>query len=86
MYRYFDNNDAPQDKDYQKIIEQLNGFIEHLSSEEDRQLLTKMVSDIYHKHCKSIRAMERDGPSLMMPMIMALLLDQQLMVDSLKGQ
>jgi hypothetical protein len=84
MHRYFDNSETPKDKTYQKIISQFNRFMEHLTSEEDRQLLSKMVSDSYHKHHKSIMAMESDDPSLVTPLIMALLLDQQLMINRLK--
>jgi len=45
MYRYLDNKETPKDKSYQKILVQLNGFIEHLPSEEDKQILSRMVSE-----------------------------------------
>ena len=50
MYRYFDASETPKDKAYQKIMEQLDGFMEHLPSEEDRQLLSRMVSECLDKH------------------------------------
>ncbi len=84
MYRYFDNNDAPKDKYYQKIMEEINIFMEHLPSEGNKQLLSNMVSKCYHKHCEAIKSMEGDDPSLMTSFIMALLVDQQLVIDRLK--
>jgi hypothetical protein len=84
MYRYFDNTETPKDKVYQKIMEQLDGFMEHLPSEQDRQLLSKMVSECIHKHGKSIKSMEKDDPSLMTPLIMALIVGQNSMIDQLK--
>ena len=77
-------SETPKDKSYQKILEQLDGFMEHLPSEEDRQLLSKMVSECYRKHHKSIMAMGKDDPSLITPLIMALLVDQQSMINRLK--
>ncbi len=77
-------SETPKDKTYQKITEQLDGFIEHLPSWEDRQLLSKMVSECYFKYSDAIRVMEKDDPSLTMPMIMSLLLDQQSMINRLK--
>ncbi len=84
MYRYFDDSETPKDKDYQKIMEQLDGFMEHLPSEEDRQLLSRMVSECYYKYGKSIKSMENDDPSLMTPLIMAMIVDQNSMIDQLK--
>ncbi len=84
MYRYLDNTETPKDKSYQKIVELFNGFIEHLPSEEDRQLLSKMISDSYHKQNDSIKSKENDDPRLITPLIMALLVDQQLKIDRLK--
>ena len=85
MYRYFDNSETPKDKDYQKIMDQIDGFMEHLPSEEDRQLLLKMVSNSYRKHYGAIKSMEKDDPDLITQLIMALLVDQQSMIDRLEG-
>ena len=85
MYRYFDNNDAPKDKTYQMIREQLNLFMGHLPSEEDRQLLSKMVSECYYKYGKSIKSMERDDPDLIKQLIMALIMDQNSMIERLQN-
>ncbi len=84
MYRYFGDTEDPKDETYQNIMEQLDGFIEHLPSEEDRQILSKMVSNSYYKYYEAIKSMERDDPSLIAPLIMALLVDQQLLVNRLK--
>jgi hypothetical protein len=86
MHRHLDNPKTPEDKTYQKVMRELNRFLERLSSDEDRQLLSKMVSDSCHKHHQSILAMERDDPSLLMPLIMALLVDQQSVIDRLKDK
>jgi hypothetical protein len=85
MHRYFDNAEKSKDKTYQKIMEQLNGFMENLPSEEDRQLLSNMVSNIYHKYYKSIKSMEEDDPSLLTPLIMALIVDQNSMIERLEN-
>ena len=84
MYRYFDNNDAPKDKTYQKIMEQLNILMEHLPSEEDRHLLSNMVSNVYRKYYGAIKSMEKDDPSLLTPLIMALIVDQNSMIERFK--
>jgi hypothetical protein len=86
MYRYFDSDETSKDKTYQKVMSQFSSYMEHLPTEEDRQLLSKMFSDSCRKYCKSIMAKEQDDPSLIMPMIMALLVDQQSVIDSLRGQ
>lgn len=84
MYRLLDNTETPKDKTHQKIMEQLIGFIEHLPSEEDKQLLSNMVSKSCNKHSEAIKSMEGDDPDLITPLIMALLLDQQLMINQLQ--
>ena len=76
--------ETPKDAAYQKIREQLDGFMDNLPSEADKQLLTKMVTDSYCKHYEAIKAMERNDPILFAPLIMALLLDQQLLINRLK--
>jgi hypothetical protein len=85
MYRYFDASETPKDKAYQSIMQRLNRFIEALPTEADKLLLLNMISECYHKYNKAIKAKERDDPSLIMPLIMALLVDQQTMVDTMKN-
>ena len=80
MFRYLANFETPKDKTFQKIMEQIDGFMEQLPSEEDKHLFSKMVSECYHKHYEAIKSMEGDDPGL----IMALIVDQQLMIDRLQ--
>ena len=84
MYRYFDNSEAPKDKDYQKIMDQFHELMEHLPSEEDKQILSKMVSECYYKYYESIKSMEKDDPSLIAPLVMALIVDQNSMINRLQ--
>ncbi len=84
MCRYSDNTETPKDKTFQKIMEQLDGFTEHLPSEEDKHLFSKMVSGCYDKHYEAIKSMEGHDPGLITPLIMALIVDQQSMVDRLQ--
>ncbi len=84
MPRLLDYSQNPKDKTYQKIMEELDGFMENLPSEEDRQLLTRMVSNVCNKHYEAIKSMEGDDPSLMTPLIMSLVVDQNSMIDQLK--
>jgi hypothetical protein len=84
MYRYSDNAETPKEKTYQKIMEQLSIFMEHLPSEEDRQLLSRMVSECCDKHSEAMRSMERDDPSLISPLIMAMVVDQNSMIERLE--
>lgn len=79
-----DNTGTPKNKDYQKIKGQLDDLMEHLPSEKDKQILLRMVSECYHKHCESIKSMEKDDPSLIIPLIMALLVDQISMIELLE--
>ena len=84
MYIHLDKTETPKYKDYQKIMEQLNDLMEHLPSEEDRQLLSKMVSECCNKYPEAIKSMEGDDPSLVTPLIMALLVDQISMIERLE--
>jgi hypothetical protein len=87
MHGYFDGSEVaePKDKAHQSIMLRLNSFMECLPTQADRDLLSKMVLECYCKYSESIKAKERDDPSLFMPLVMSLLLDQQLMIDKLKN-
>lgn len=85
MYRHSDNTETTKDKTYQKIMEQIDIIMEHLPSEEDRQLLSKMVSECYYKYGKSIKSMEKDDPDLITQLIMGLLVDQNSMIEQLEN-
>ena len=84
MHRLLDSSENQKDKTYQKIMEQLDGLMEHLPSEEDRQLLSKMVSECIHKHGEAIKSMEKDDPDLITQLIMAMIMDQISMIERLK--
>ena len=85
MYSYFDNTETPKDKTYQKIMEQLDMLMKHLPSAADRQLLTRMVSDCCDKHYQAIKSMEKDDPDLITQLIMAMIMDQNSMIERLKN-
>jgi hypothetical protein len=85
MHRYFDRSETPQDKTYQSIMRRLNNFMECLPTEADKQLLSNMISDCYCKYNEAINAKEKDDPSLIMPLVMSLLVDQQLVIDKMKN-
>jgi len=79
MYRYIDSTDDPflkKDEIYQKIINQLDPIVSNLNSEEDKQLMLKMISDSYHKYQNSIRAKSESDAVMMMSTIMSLLIAQ----------
>jgi hypothetical protein len=85
MHRYFDRSETPKDKKYQNVMRRLNIFMERLPTEADKQLLSNMISDCYHKNNEAIKEKEKDDPSLLMPLVMSLVLDQQIMIDKLKN-
>jgi hypothetical protein len=85
MHKYCDGSETPQGKTYQSIMRRLNNFIECLPTEADKQLLSNMISDCYCKYNEAINAKEKDDPSLIMPLVMSLLVDQQLVIDKLKN-
>jgi uridine kinase len=85
MHRHFDRSETPKDKTYQNVMRRLNSFMERLSTEADKQLLSNMISDCYYKNNEAINEKEKDDPSLLMPLVMSLVLDQQLMIDKLKN-
>lgn len=87
MHGYFAKSETPKPKDkaYQSVMQRLSNLMECLPTEADKLLLSKMVSECYHKYNDAINAKERDDPSLVMPLLMALLVDQQLMMDKMKN-
>ena len=66
-------------------MRRLNRFMECLPTEADMQLLSNMISDCYCKYNEAINAKEKDDPRLIMPLVMSLLVDQQLVIDKLKN-
>ena len=79
MYRYIDPADdtfLQKDKTYQRIKKQVNPFISNLKSEEDKQIMSKILSNCYHKYRNSIRTKSQSDIELLHSAIMALLIEQ----------
>ncbi|MDN5847206.1 MAG: hypothetical protein L0H53_13140 [Candidatus Nitrosocosmicus sp.] len=86
MYRYIDPSDdsfLKNDETYQRIKEQLEPFISNLKSEEDKQLIFRMISNCYHKYHNSIKAKSQGNTELMLSTIMALLIEQSNEIERL---
>jgi hypothetical protein len=75
MYRYI--NDFPLEKDetFQRIMNKLTGFLDNTSLKEDKELLLRMVKEVYFKHDKSIKTNADSSTELMLSTIMALLIE-----------
>ena len=71
-----------RDKAYNKIISDLDEFIKSLS-DQDKQLLIQITSKCYFKYQDSIKAKGTSGFELNLGLLMAILLDQQLQIDTL---
>ncbi len=93
MYRYIDPSEdsfLKNDNTYQRILKQLdNPFISNLKSEEDKQLILKMIANCYHKYHNSIKTKSQSDTELLFSMIMALLIEQSKEIEilcSIKNQ
>ena len=78
MFRYFDTSDnslLENDQNHNKIIKKLNNLTEGLSSA-DKELLLKMVNEVYFKYQKSIQTKSESDTELMISTLMALLVEQ----------
>ena len=78
MFRYFDTSDdslLQNDQNHNKIIKKLNNITEGISSA-DKELLLKMVNEVYYKYQKSIQTKSESDTELMISTIMALLVEQ----------
>ncbi len=56
MFRYLDTSDdsfLQKDNDYNRLLKKLHNFTECLSSEE-KELLLKMINEVYYKYHKAI--------------------------------
>lgn len=71
-----------KDKSYDKIISNWNEFIDCLS-EDDKQLLLKIIDKCYSKYRESIKAIENSDYSLFTGLLMSILIDQQIQIDRL---
>ncbi len=71
-----------KDNSYDKIISNWNEFIDCVS-EEDKQLLLKIIGKCYYKYRESIKAIENSDYSLFTGLLMSILIDQQIQIDRL---
>jgi hypothetical protein len=78
MFRYFDTLDdslLQNNKNHNKIIKKLNNITEGLSSA-DKELLLKLINEVYYKYQKSIQTKSESDAELLISTIMALLVEQ----------
>ncbi len=84
MYRYLDDFPMEKDEIYQRIKNKLNEFFNNLSSQEDKELLLKMIRVVYFEYNKSIKTKADSDTELMISTIMALLVEQNRVIKSIK--
>jgi hypothetical protein len=78
MFKFFDTSDdslLQNDQNHNKIIKKLNNLTEGLSSA-NKELLLKMVNEVYFKYQKSIQTKSESDAELMISTLMALLVEQ----------
>jgi hypothetical protein len=78
MFRYFDTLDdslLQNNKNHNKIIKKLNNITEGLSSA-DKELLLKLINEVYYKYQKSIQTKSESDTEIMISTIIALLVEQ----------
>ncbi len=78
MFRYFDILDdslLQNNKNHNKIIKKLNNITEGLSSA-DKELLLKLINEVYYKYQKSIQTKSESDTEIMISTIIALLVEQ----------
>jgi hypothetical protein len=87
MFRYLDASDdsfLQKDKDYNLLLEKLNNFTKCLTSG-DKELLLKMINEVYYKYQKSILTKSESGTELMLSTLIALVTKQNLEIETLEG-
>ena len=77
MYRNIDDFPCPLEKDktFQRIMNKLNSFLDNTSLKEDKELLLRMVKEVYFKHHKSIKTNANSNTEPMISTIVALLME-----------
>jgi len=86
MFRYLDASDdslLQKDNDYNRLIKKLSNFSDCLSSE-DKELLLKMINEVYYKYQKSILTNSDSDTELMLSTLMALVTKQTLEIERLR--
>jgi hypothetical protein len=75
VYRYINIFPLEKDETFQRIMNNLNSFLDNMSSKEDKELLLRTVKEVYFKHNKSIKTNADSNTELMLSTIMALLIE-----------
>lgn len=88
MYRYVDPTEdsfLSNDSTYQRIKEQRNPINSNLKSEEDKQLILKMIANCYHIFHGSIRTKSESDRELLLSTITSLLIEQSIELERLSN-
>jgi hypothetical protein len=83
MFRYLDAPDdsfLQKDNDYNRLLKKLRNFTEYLSSE-DKELLLKMINEVYYKYHRSILMNSESDTELMLSTLIGLLTKQNLEIE-----
>jgi len=86
MFRYLDAPDdsfLQKDNYYNRLLKKLRNFTECLSSE-DKELLLKMINEVYYKYHKSILMNSESDTELMLSTLIGLLTKQNLEIERLR--
>jgi hypothetical protein len=79
-----DSSSHLQDKTYDKIISNWNEFMGRLSSDDDKQVLLKILNKCYFKYHKSIKVYGISDFELTNVLLISIITDQQIQIDGLK--
>ena len=85
MFRYLDASDdsfLQKNKDYNRVLKKFNNFKECLPSE-DKELLLKMINEVYYKYQKSILTKSESDTELLLSTLMAIIMEQNLEIRRL---
>ncbi len=88
MFRYLDASDdsfLQKNKDYNRVLKKLNNFKECLPSE-DKELLLKMINEVYYKYQKSILTKSESDTELLLSTLMAIIMEQNLEIRRLSAK
>ena len=86
MFRYLDAPDdsfLQKDNDYNRLLKKLRNFTEYLSSE-DKELLLKMINEVYYKYHRSILMNSESDTELMLSTLIGLSTKQNLEIERLR--
>jgi hypothetical protein len=85
LFDFFDlsSSSSIEDSTYNKIVRNWNEFIDCLPSEEEKQLLLRIMSKCYFKYHKSIKAYGLSDFELYAALLMSILIDQQIQIDGI---